>query len=104
MKRNKKTVLETLLGELGEGANRKIELQWLGHAETQPDTILPVDADFLKPNLDRFEKPIRRTFTLSEIGDYWEDSESTTAFQYGFQILIAAIPYDQFQKAISDPD
>jgi|SRR5690606_5108140 len=106
--RNNRSILSRLLSELNQNnSGETIELPWLGYSEP-PQTGIGIDADFSKSAYEEFESPKLRTFSVSSIGDFWEERQGVTAFQYNDAPLgpplLVAISYADFKAKVFPPD
>ena len=105
-----RSILSRLLSELSSAdSGGTIELPWLGHSSTHSQ-LIGLDADFpSKPADDEeFEQPKIRTFSISAIGDYWEERKGVTAFHYtasGLPVtILVALHYLDFKTKVFPPE
>lgn len=102
----KKTLLHSLLSDMAESQDATIELPWIGNLALIRRAPFHPDADFPASNQEEeeFEAPRTRTFTLSDIADFWHEREGVTAFIYGGNPFpsgfLIALPYQEFKAQL----
>jgi len=106
--RNNRSILGRLLSELNQSnSGETIELPWLGYSEPV-QAGMQIDADFPKSEPEEFEHPKLRTFSVSSIGDFWEERQGVTAFQYNDSPLgpplLVALSYADFKTKVFPPE